>query len=133
VFEEEIVIVEIGEYIYYESTKTSNVSYQFVGNGLWGPIKGMITLDSSFTTIIEISILEHEETPGLGGIVAERDYLDSFVGKEFNPTILISKTANTSLVNEIDSITGATVTSNAFMNILNNTYQDYKDKYQGGE
>jgi Na+-transporting NADH:ubiquinone oxidoreductase subunit C len=133
VFAEEIVITNDGDYLFYTATSTANVSYQFEGGGVWGPIIGIITLEDDFETIVEISILEQEETPGLGGVVAERDYLDNYVGKQFTPEIIISKTANTSLVNEVDSITGATRTSDAFMSILNTSYSIHRDLYQGGE
>ena len=133
IFAEEIMIMETAGRTFYMSTTTSNVSYQFEGGGVWGPIIGIITLDSDFKTIIEISILEQEETPGLGGVVAERGYLDNYVGKTFEPEIVISKTADTSLSNEVDSITGATRTSDAFMIILNTSYQIHYDLYEGGE
>lgn len=133
VFDEEIVIYEEESYVMYQSKSTNNISYQFVGNGVWGEIIGIITLEDDFKTIVEISILQQEETPGLGGVVAERAYLDQFNGKTFDPSIVISKTANTTLSNEIDSITGATRTSEAFEGILNNSYEEYKAIYEGGD
>jgi len=51
------------------------VSFRFFGYGLWGPIEGVITLESNFKTIVAITITDQAETPGLGGVVAERAYL----------------------------------------------------------
>ena len=81
VFENEIVTYDLENVRLYQSTSTNNISYEFIGNGVWGEIRGIITLDSNFKTIVEISILEQEETPGLGGVGAEREYLENFVGK----------------------------------------------------
>jgi Na+-transporting NADH:ubiquinone oxidoreductase subunit C len=53
-------------------------------------------------------------------VVAERPYLETFENKQM--TVDISKTANISMANEVDAITGATRTSDAFENILNDTY-----------
>jgi Na+-transporting NADH:ubiquinone oxidoreductase subunit C len=133
VFEDEITILEEDNLIFYINNETSYISYEFKGGGVWGDIIGIITLEDDFQTIVEISILQQEETPGLGGVVAEREYLETYEGKVFNPEIIISKTANTELSNEVDSITGATRTSDAFQIILNTSYSEHVDVYQGGE
>ena len=44
--------------------------------------------------------------------------------------IIVSKEADSSLNNEVDSITGATRTSDAFEDILNTSYQLVKEIYQ---
>jgi Na+-transporting NADH:ubiquinone oxidoreductase subunit C len=120
VFENSVQIVEIDGYTFYEQVETGAVTIFFEGGGVWGPITGLLTLESDLQTIQYITILEQEETPGLGGVVAERPYLQTFESKLM--TINIEKNANTSLDNEVDAITGATRTSDAFEGILNETY-----------
>ena len=66
-------------------------SYVFEGNRFGGPIIGVITLESDFETISNITILQQEETPGLGAVVAEKQYLENFVGKKMTPEIVITK------------------------------------------
>lgn len=115
---------------FYIDEKNGYVSYIFNGGGVWGPIIGVITLDSDFETIIDITILQQEETPGLGGIVAEKQFLVEFVGKKMVPNIQIIKNP-TGSVNEVEAISGATRTSNAFQNILNTSYAAAKEAWDG--
>lgn len=124
VFDDKVDIRETDTYIFYVDVITNKVSYQFEGEGLWGTITGIITLESDFETIVRITILQQEETPGLGGVVAERPYLDNYVGKKMVPSLDITKEGATE-DNEVDAITGATGTSNAFEEILNTDYQTY--------
>ena len=100
-------------------------SFRFEGSGLWGPIIGILTLEADFETINRITILEQQETPGLGGLVATRNFLDQFNGKSLLPSIEIIKNSNPDAANEVDAITGATGTSNAFARILNAQYKLY--------
>lgn len=129
VFDEEINVVKTENFIFYEGKDSKYVSFVFLGNGVWGPISGVITLNSDFETIVNISILEQEETPGLGGVVAEAKYLQNFVGKKMLPEINITKNP-TNLENDVIAISGATRTSNAFKNILNQSYQSAKTEWE---
>lgn len=133
VFDEEVQITT-GEYTFYIHEASGRVAYRFEGSGLWGPIIGIITLESDFETIARITILQQEETPGLGGVVAERPYLDNYVGVKMTPAIDVTKEGSTE-PNQVDAITGATGTSNAFEGILNANYAEYSEAweaYQGG-
>jgi Na+-transporting NADH:ubiquinone oxidoreductase subunit C len=126
VFESEIEIVESDGLTFYVDKKTGKVSYEISGPGVWGPIIGIITLEPDFKTIYRIRITQQEETPGLGGVVASIPYLTKYEGISFsnqNPYIIIAKPQDQKdLSNEVDSITGATRTSNAFQTILNESY-----------
>ncbi len=123
VFNDTVTVYEYEGYTFYRDDASGRVSFRFEGGGVWGPIIGIITLESDLETIAEITILAQEETPGLGGVVAERDYLDTFVGKTME--IDIVKGAVTLNANQVDSITGATRTSDAFEGILNTDYEDH--------
>lgn len=130
IFDEEIEVVEHDGLTFYIHQSTGNVSYQFEGGGVWGPIIGIITLNSDFDTIVAIRILQQEETPGLGGIVAELRYLENFVGKKIDPEILVRKDTAPNADNEVDAITGATSTSTRFEIILNSNYQAHKTAWE---
>lgn len=121
VFDQTITKEEHGDITFYIDMKSESVSYVFEGGGVWGAIIGVITLKSDFETIQYIRILQQEETPGLGGIVAEEQYLANYVGKKLDPSISIVK-APTDSSNEVIAISGATRTSSAFENILNTSY-----------
>ncbi|AUD66008.1 hypothetical protein BK011_10030 [Tenericutes bacterium MZ-XQ] len=129
VFDDEVTILEEDGYTFYVNDQTGSVAYRFEGSGLWGPIIGILTLDSDFETIVRITILEQEETPGLGGVVAERPYLDNYVGVKMTPSIDVTKEGATE-PNQVDAITGATGTSNAFEGILNDNYDEYSAAWQ---
>lgn len=126
VYDETISEESVGDLVFYYS-KDGNVGFEFEGAGLWGPIRGFMTLESDLVTIKGIQIIYNEETPGLGGVVAEQWYLDKYKGKMFDPEILITKDADVSSNVEVDAITGATMTSSAFQLMLNENYQDRKE------
>jgi len=129
VFDDSVTILEEDGYTFYVNDQTGSVAYRFEGSGLWGPIIGILTLESDFETIVRITILEQEETPGLGGVVAERPYLDNYVGVKMIPSIDVTKEGATE-PNQVDAITGATGTSNAFEGILNDNYDAYSAAWQ---
>lgn len=119
---------ETGEDLILYKTNNDEISFVFEGAGLWGPITGIIAMTSDMETIVGIRILAQEETPGLGGRVAEDDYLAKFQGKKVVPSLIIVKNSrNTGADNEVDAITGATLTSKAFQDILNMNITKYKD------
>jgi len=129
VFDDSVTILDEDGYTFYVNEQTGSVAYRFEGSGLWGPIIGILTLESDFETIVRITILEQEETPGLGGVVAERPYLDNYVGVKMIPSIDVTKEGATE-PNQVDAITGATGTSNAFEGILNDNYDAYSAAWQ---
>ena len=129
VFEDNITEVIVDNQTFYIDNETNQVSYIFEGSGVWGPIKAIMTLESDFKTIVGITILEQEETPGLGGVLAEKPYLDTYVGTilaESSPYIIIRHGSGENLDNEVDAITGGTRTSEAFMKMVNETYPVFK-------
>ena len=138
VFNENIMIEEVdyqGQTLsFYINESNGNVSFMygvFSLGGLWGPVRGVITLESDFQTIVNVTVLEEQETPGLGGKVKNREFLDQFVGlvllPELDRPVEVNKDAAENKSNEVDEISGATGTSNAFERLLNDSYQIYRD------
>lgn len=117
-FNQNIDVVKKGEKTYYV-TKNKDIAFEFNGSGLWGPIRGVISLASDLLTIKKIMIIHQEETAGLGGRLAERKYLSGFENKKFMPTIEIVNRRRAEKDNEVDGITGATLTSKAFERLIN--------------
>src|SRR5690606_25966634 len=110
----------------YTNVETGRLSFRFKGMGLWDSIEGVITFEEDFKTIVGITVTKQAETPGLGGVVAEKAYLDKFVGKEFSENLEIKIIKGGTTENyEVDAITGATGTSNAFANLLTANYRKY--------
>jgi Na+-transporting NADH:ubiquinone oxidoreductase subunit C len=147
VFADNTTIIEVedsyeGEdytYIFYEDNTNGYITFGFgptFGGGVWGPIIGLLSLENDFTTIRRIAVLQQEETPGLGGIVATRTYLDTFVGKTIglgDDAIEIIKDleVSTADANQVAAIVGATRTSNQFNLILNNAYAAHRTIWEG--
>ena len=101
---------------------------EFGGEGMWKPIKGLLCLKSDMKTIYRVTFYEQEETPGLGARIADpRDdnpFQNGFRGKSIfdssgKPGILIKRAGTTSQNNEIDAITGASITSARVQEMLN--------------
>ncbi|MDP2814720.1 MAG: FMN-binding protein [Erysipelotrichaceae bacterium] len=125
VFDENIETEKVGEYTFYVEKSSGRVSYQFSGGGVWGPIIGIITLENDKETIRQIRIMQQEETPGLGGVVADLKYLAKYVGIMIVPKIEVNiPDSAANKPNEVDSITGATRTSKAFEQMLNDNYAE---------
>ena len=94
------------------------------GMGLWGPMKGLVAVepdpdarqqDAPMLRIRGVRFYQHQETPGLGGRIAEPDIMRRFrdkriVGANGEPGIRITPEGEADEDNEIDGITGATLT-----------------------
>ncbi len=129
VFHDTIDVIEEDGLTLYVHVESGTISYRVEGQGVWGPIIGVVTLEPDFETIKRITILDQEETPGLGGVIEERDYLDTYVGKSLYPSLTISRTADMDDENEVDAIVGGTRTSGNFETIMNEEYQRYKEVF----
>lgn len=138
VFNDNITVEEVtynGQLLsFYINEVNGNVSFLygvFSLGGLWGPVRGVITLESDFQTIVNVTVLEEQETPGLGGKVKDREFLDQFIGLQLLPEldrpVEVNKDAAANKANEVDEISGATGTSTAFERLLNDSYQIYRD------
>jgi len=99
------------------------IAFRFVGPGLWGPIKGFLSLEPDMKTIRGLTFYEQEETPGLGGEIAAKWFRDQFAGKSIvdengNPGFII-KISGEDAPNKVDGISGATMTCDKVQMILN--------------
>ncbi len=124
VFDENIIIEEVEGLTIYRSLDDS-VAFNFTGRGHQGPISGIISLEPNLETIRSVVIVEQQETPGLGGRLTEEEFLDQFKGVLFDPKLNILPSGEEPVAdNEVEGITGATMTSNAFETMLNQSIQE---------
>ena len=113
-------------YTYRSSGGNSDVqvvAVPFAGPGLWGPIKGFLAMDMDKETVVGISFYEQEETPGLGGEISSQWFRRQFEGRTIRditgkPGIRIRR-AGAAALNEVDAITGATMTCDKVEAMLN--------------
>lgn len=125
-FSENVTTKEVKGTTFYIS-EDGNTAFEISGSGLWGPVYGILALlpDLESPTIKGISIIHQEETPGLGGRIAEEDFLGKFRGKKISPKLIIQPPGKASGENEVDGITGATLSSKAFERIINAQSKEY--------
>ena len=124
-FLENVATKKRGEIEFYVANTSGDIAFEFYGPGLWGAIHGIIALEPDLKTIKGITIIHQEETPGLGGRIAEKDFLDRFTAKKVFPKLIIKPPGKASGDNEVDGITGATLTCKAFEEILNSEVKKY--------
>ena len=83
--------------------------------------------------IIGFEVLESKETPGLGDkIFKDADFQMNFTSLAIEPEIFSVKKGEKQNPNEVEAITGATISSKAIVRLLNNTmviWQEAIDKY----
>ena len=125
VFSENVTTKKQVESKFYIAKAGGEVAFEIYGSGLWGPIHGIIALGPDLKTIKGITIIDQKETPGLGGRIAEADFLDRFETKEVFPRLIIQSPGKASGNNEVDGITGATFSCKAFEEILNSEIEKY--------
>ena len=104
------------------------------GAGLWGPIWGYIGLEGDLKTIKAVCFGHKGETPGLGAKIAdEPSFAEAFVGQQVgsgNVLFEILKPANRQTErNGVDAISGATITSQALGNTLNQWFGFYQNYF----
>lgn len=118
VFDRTVEISETaGITLFTAADGTKAIAYD--GSGLWGPISGILSVDPDGTAIKGVTIIRQEETPGLGGRIAEKEYLALFSGIPLDTPIEVRAAGKSTAPNELDAITGATLSSVAFVNLLN--------------
>jgi len=110
---------QAGAKTYYVAEGGAGIAFAYAGSGLWGPINGIVALNADLKTLKGVTILHQEETPGLGSRITEAAYLDTFRGKDFTSGLKLTPPGKAKAANEIDAITGATLSPKAFLQILN--------------
>lgn len=96
------------------------LGYAFLaeGSGYQGAIKMMAGVEPDLETLVGIEILESQET-GLGQEITQDKFKAQFKGLKALPEIACVKNAKPAKPNEIQAITGATVSSSAVVSVLN--------------
>lgn len=95
---------------------------EFAGPGLWGPVEGLLCMRSDLKTIHSIAFYKHEETPGLGAEIEGDDFCGQFPDKNIagaEPGIRVRKPDMAKGDNEVDGISGATLTCDKVEAMIN--------------
>ncbi len=108
------------------------------GPGLWGPIEGLIGLAPDGVTITAVSFYKQEETPGLGGEIAGKDFTDRFINKklfdaEGRPALKLVRPGTAKGDYQVDAISGATMTSDKVQSLIRAAAQRFNLKRKDNE
>ncbi|MDX2430548.1 MAG: RnfABCDGE type electron transport complex subunit G [Bacteroides sp.] len=99
----------------------------FTNKGFSGNFKLMVGFDPD-GTIIDIAVIKHAETPGLGDKmeIGKSDFHVQFMGKD--PTSF--KVAVTKDRGDVDAITASTITSRAYCDAVERAFSAFKELQQ---
>jgi len=99
--------IEEGDLILYKAKDADGdlIAYVFIADayGYSSDIRTVVSL-SPQGNIIEVMILEHKETPGIGSRIVEDEFLSQFKDKDINA--------------QFDTISGATISSSAVIDSI---------------
>ena len=95
------------------------------GQGYADKIELLVGVDNTVSTITGLFILDQKETPGLGNKIMEPDWRGQFSGKPAAKPLKAVKT-QADAVDEINAITGATISSKAVCDIVNQSLKNLK-------
>ena len=110
-------LVSLAYLIKDDSGSLQTIVLPIYGKGLWSTLYGYLALDSDGRTVKGITFYKHGETPGLGGEVDNPKWKAQWPGKEVlnkdgEPILKVTKPGNASEDNQVDGLSGATITSN---------------------
>ena len=111
------------------------------GAGLWGPIWGYIAMNDDGNSIFGANFSHEGETPGLGARIADLDFQEKFVDKnlfkdgKYKGVVVLKKgMKSVTGAEQIDALTGATITSLGVSAMLEDClapYEAFLMKLQG--
>jgi Na+-transporting NADH:ubiquinone oxidoreductase subunit C len=111
-------------YAYVRGGATVAVAVPFGGAGMWDQVRGFVALEPDLRTIRRLVVYEQNETPSKGGQIAKGFFLDRFEGKsaygpDGRPGIRLVRDSAGLARNEIQAISGATMTCSRLETMLN--------------
>ncbi len=99
------------------------------GQGFADTIEIIIGVNPECDTITGLYVLNQKETPGLGDYITGLDFRSRFNGKTLESPLEVSRT-ETSEPNEIQSLSGATISSESICDIVNKAMNNLKEPLQ---
>ena len=99
-------------------------------NGYGGDISVAVGIDAKTSTITGFSVLSNSETAGLGARCTEDEFVSQFAGKDATSIEYVK--GGGAAGNQIDAISGATVTTNAVTEAVNSALAVYGNVLKEG-
>ena len=121
-------VVDIGETRYYvvrdEEGDPAQVAFIAEQGGFNGPIRFLMVLDTEHE-IHSVTVLDHQEDPGLGALITRPSFLTQFVG--------LNQDSSFSLGADIQAISGATISSRALASGVGRALENFNVDFYGKE
>ena len=90
-------------------------------------IEALLSYNPTDTIIIGFKVLDSKETPGLGDkIFKDEAFQTNFTALKVTPEIIPVKVGEKKTANEVEAITGATISSKAIVRLLNASIAKWK-------
>ncbi|MFO7295784.1 MAG: RnfABCDGE type electron transport complex subunit G [Clostridia bacterium] len=132
---EEFVQIDLSEYkgqypnvveAYQGKSGSDTVGYVFkvISKGYGGDVELFVGINSKEDRIENVSIVSHNETPGLGAKAAGSDFLSQYSGKPAGSPLAVVRGSATKDT-EVQAITGATISSKAVTEGVNSALELY--------
>lgn len=116
-------------FMYYEDGELQGIGFVAIKLGYGfnkaAEISLFICVGPDLETLKGIAVLDHTETPGLGGRMTEEEFNRQFIGKKLKPKISLVRGRETVGHNEVHAITGASYTSKGIENIINEAMESF--------
>ena len=118
---------------YDNSDQVSGVAISRGEPGFQDIIQIIFGFDPATGKLSGMKVLDSKETPGLGDkIYKDQAFVDQFFAGPETPLVGVKIGAGKGLPNEIDAITGATISSKAIIRIINHALEEWKPVLQKG-
>jgi electron transport complex protein RnfG len=105
-------------------------SFNAAGTGFADKIELVVAVDKDFQKLAGFEVLSSNETPGFGDRIKSSYYRSQFVGAPAERLKLLKTGNPANIDSDIVAITGATVSSQAVVNIINNFMTQIRDQMQ---
>ncbi|MBN2293140.1 MAG: FMN-binding protein [Pirellulales bacterium] len=99
------------------------------GPGFADEIRLLVGLNREATIITGIYVLDQKETPGLGALITGRTFRDEFRDIPTNRALEVV-TSEPTTTNQIQALTGATISSQSVAGIVNAAVKELKEPLQ---
>ena len=116
-----------------ESDEPVGVAFSRGESGFQDVILVILGFNPAAGTLSGMKVLESKETPGLGDkIFKDQPWVDQFFADPQTPLIPVKPGAGKGRPGEIDTITGATISSKAVIAIINNAIAEWQPVLEKG-
>ncbi len=105
-------------------------SFNAAGSGFADKIELVVAVDKDFEKLAGFNVLSSNETPGFGDQIKYDYYRDQFAGAPAEELKLVTSGDPKKIDAEIVAISGATVSSEAVVEIINNFLTQIKEQMQ---